>query len=72
MQNLEFRDVTARLHADNHTLQRAIEDREQHNQRLQAELEMYKRDFHNLNEQLRQIASERDNLVQYARMYAAF
>ncbi|EKM59305.1 uncharacterized protein PHACADRAFT_205508, partial [Phanerochaete carnosa HHB-10118-sp] len=61
-QNREFHEVTVKLHSDNHVLHRDIDLREQHIQKLQAELDAYKRDFFRTNEWLKQITSERDHL----------
>ena len=66
-QNHEFHEVTRRLHTDNHTLQRTVESQDQHIRQLQAELEAYKRELRNVNEGLRQVTLDRDNLIQYVR-----
>lgn len=67
-QNRQFYDVSQKLHADNTTMQRTIESQEQLIHKLRAELDAYRREFHRVNESLRQVANERDAFAQYARM----
>lgn len=67
-QNQHFRDVTVKMHQDNATLQRVVDRQNQDIIMLQNQAEDFRREFRQLNEKLRKVIIERDNVVSYARM----
>lgn len=76
-QNKQFQDVSRKLHEDNVTLQRVINKQKQdisslqnHNFGLAKQLESLGHECRQLNETLKKVIIERDNLVSYTQVMA--
>lgn len=76
-QNQQFRDLTTKLHEDNVTLQRIADGQKRDiaalqcgNLTLQRQIESLVGERRQLDEDLRKVVIERDNLVSYTRVCA--